>query len=68
MKPLIIEEMGTQSDENLKVNQDSFINTVVTFSNLLEAQVLNVESVNRLIEAELQYRLVITNYLQVTAK
>jgi len=65
---LIIEEMVIQSDENLKVNEDSYNNGVVTLSNLLEAQALKVAAADKLIEAKTQYRLAISNYLQVTAR
>jgi outer membrane protein TolC len=65
---LIMEETSRQTAENLKVNQTSYQSGVVTLSDLLEAQTLQKETADKLIEAKTQYKTAITTYLQCTAR
>jgi outer membrane protein len=65
---MIMEQKTKQADENLKVNRDSYNNGIVTLSDLLEAQALQTETADKLIEAKTNYKLAITVYLQVTGR
>lgn len=64
----IIQETALQADENLKVSQTGYNSGVVTLSDLLEAQALVAETADKLIEAQTQYKLAVTTYLQVTGR
>lgn len=64
----ILQETILQAEENLKVSQTGYENGIVTLSDLLEAQALAVETEGNLIEAQTQYKLAVTNYLQVTGR
>jgi len=64
----LIEEVLQQTEENLKVNQDSYDNGLIQLSDLLEARALKADTEDQLIEAKSQYRVAITNYLQVTGR
>ncbi|MCK3683081.1 TolC family protein [Maribellus sp. YY47] len=64
----LIEETLEQTTENLKVNQDSYNNGLIQLSDLLEARALKAETEDKLIEAKNQYKVSITNYLQVTGR
>ncbi len=64
----LIEETLRQTEENLKVNQDSYKNGLIQLSDLLEARALKAETEDKLIEAKSQYKVAITNYLQVTGR
>ncbi len=64
----IMRETAIQAEENLKVNQIGYISGVVTLSDLLEAQALFQETADKLIEAETQYKLAVTTYLQITGR
>ena len=64
----IMHETKLQADENLKVSQTGYSSGVVTLSDLLEAQALVAETANKLIEAEMQYKLAVTTYLLVTGR
>lgn len=68
MQVIIMEETMKQAEENLKVNSDSYSSGIVTLSDLLEAQALQVETQDKLIESKTRYRLAITTYLQVTGR
>lgn len=65
---LLMEETIKQADENLKVSEDGYKNGVVTLSDLLEAQALQTEIADKLIDAKTQYYLAVTTYLQYTAR
>lgn len=64
----IIQQTAIQAEENLKVSQTGYKSGVVTLSDLLEAQALVAETSDKLIEAQTQYRLAVTTYLQVTER
>lgn len=64
----ILQETAVQAEENLKVSQSGYDSGVVTLSDLLEAQALLTETSDKLIEAQTQYRLAVTTYLQVTGR
>lgn len=64
----IMEETVIQAEENLKVSQTGYNSGVVLLSDLLEAQALVAETADKLIEAQTQYKLAITIYLQVTGR
>lgn len=64
----IIKETAIQAEENLKVSQSGYDSGLVTLSDLLEAQALVTETANKLTEAQTQYKLAITTYLQVTGR
>ena len=57
-----------QAVENLKVNQDSYDNGLVTVSDLLEARALLQEAENELTDAKAHYLTSKTRYLQVTGR
>lgn len=65
---MIMEQTIKQANENLKVNLDSYNSGIVTISDLLEAQALQTETADKLIEAKTNYKLAITTYLQVTGR
>tara|TARA_R110000764_G_scaffold33898_2_gene75855 strand:+ start:8513 stop:9868 length:1356 start_codon:yes stop_codon:yes gene_type:complete len=64
----IMSETTLQAVENLKVSQTGYESGVVTLSDLLEAQALVAETADKLIDAQTQYKLAITTYLQVTER
>lgn len=64
----LIEETLKQTEENLKVNQDSYNNGMIQLSDLLEARALKADTEDKLIDAKSQYKIAITNYLQVTGR
>jgi outer membrane protein TolC len=64
----IMNETTLQAEENLKVSQTGYESGVVTLSDLLEAQALVTETADKLIEAQTQYMLAVTTYLQVTER
>ncbi|MBX2900278.1 MAG: TolC family protein [Cyclobacteriaceae bacterium] len=64
----IMQETTLQAEENLKVSQSGYNSGIVTLSDLLEAQALVQETSDKLIEAQTQYRMAVTNYLQVTGR
>lgn len=64
----IMKETALQSEENLKISKTSYDSGVVTLSDLLEAQALVQETADKLIDAQTQYKLAITAYLQVTGR
>jgi outer membrane protein TolC len=64
----LTEETLLQTRENLRVNQDSYNNGLIQLSDLLEARALKAETEDKLIEAKSQYKVAITNYLQVTGR
>jgi len=65
---LLSEEANTQADENLKVNQDSYNNGMSNLSDLLEAQALQQQTNEQVIEAKVGYRNKQTAYLQITGR
>ncbi|MEL1253607.1 TolC family protein [Flavobacterium sp. DGU38] len=64
----LIQAMLLQTQENLAVSQKSYNNGMIQLSDLLEAQVLKIETCDKLIEAKSQYKTALTKYLQVTAR
>ncbi|WP_218145469.1 TolC family protein [Parapedobacter koreensis] len=64
----LMEETLLQATENVKVNRDSYNNGLVALSDLLEAQALKAETIDKLTEARSRYKLAITNYQQVTGR
>ncbi len=64
----IMKEIAIQAEENLKVSQTSYNSGIVTLSDLLEAQALVAEVSDKLIDAQAQYKLAVTTYLQVTGR
>ncbi|MBW6482681.1 MAG: TolC family protein [Vicingaceae bacterium] len=64
----IMKETTLQAEENLKVSQTGYESGVVTLSDLLEAQAIVTETANKLIDAQTQYKLAVTTYLQVTER
>ncbi|PLK44713.1 TolC family protein [Emticicia sp. TH156] len=64
----IIKQTAIQAEENLKVSQSGYASGLVTLSDLLEAQALVTETANKLTEAQTQYKLAVTTYLQVTGR
>lgn len=64
----ILQETTLQAEENLKVNQTGYDQGIVPLSDVLEAQAILQEITDKLIEAQTQYRIAITNYLQVTGR
>ncbi|MBN8697513.1 MAG: TolC family protein [Bacteroidetes bacterium] len=64
----IMKETTIQAEENLKVSQTGYESGVVTLSDLLEAQALVTETADKLTEAQTQYKLAVTTYLQVTGR
>jgi len=65
---MICEEAKAQAEENLKVNNDSYQNGLVTVSDLLEAQAMLQQEADKLVDAKVNYRINETTYLQVTGK
>lgn len=65
---LLSKETLTQAEENLKVNEDSFENGLSDVSDLLEAQAMRQQARDQVIDAEVDYRLKVVNYLQVTGR
>lgn len=59
----IMEERVQQATENLKINQSSYQNGVVTLSDLLEAQALHTSTIDELITAKTKYQVGILTYL-----
>lgn len=64
----IMKETAVQAEENLKVSQTGYNSGVVTLSDLLEAQALVAETDDKLTDAQTQYKLAVTTYLQVTGR
>ncbi len=64
----IMKETTIQAEENLKVSQTGYESGVVTLSDLLEAQALVTETADKLIEAQTQYKLAVSKYLQLTGR
>jgi len=62
------EESKIQSEENLKVNDDSYNNGLITLSDLLEAMALSQEAQDQMIDARAQYMVNKRSYLQVTGR
>lgn len=65
---MICAEAKAQAEENLKVNNDSYQNGLITLSDLLEAQAMLQQEADRLVDAKVNYRINETTYLQVTGK
>jgi outer membrane protein TolC len=64
----IMKETAIQAEENLKVSKTGYESGIVTLSDLLEAQALIAETADKLTDAQTQYKLAVTTYLQVTRK
>ena len=65
---LLSEEAKMQVEENLNVNQDSYNNGMSNLSDLLEAQALQQQMNDQLIDAKASYRSKQIIYLQVTGR
>lgn len=65
---LLSEESKSQAEENIKVNEDSYKNGLITTSDLLEAQALLQQTEDQLIDAKANYIVKKTTYLQVTGR
>jgi outer membrane protein TolC len=65
---LLSEEAQTQAEENLKVNRDGYDNGMISVADLLEAQALEQQSQDGLIDAKANYVTKKTTYLQVTGR
>jgi len=57
-----------QSEENLKVNEDSYKNGISNLSDLLEAQAMYQQTDDQLTDAKKDYKLKTVNYLIVTGR
>ncbi|MCZ2394994.1 MAG: TolC family protein [Chitinophagales bacterium] len=64
----IMKETAIQAEENLKVSKTGYESGIVTLSDLLEAQALVTETADKLTDAQTQYKLAVTTYLQVTGR
>jgi outer membrane protein TolC len=65
---LLSEEAKEQTEENLKVNQDSYNNGMVSIADLLEAQALQQQMNDQLTDSKASYRSKQITYLQVTGR
>ena len=65
---LLNEEAKTQAEEYLKVNQDSYNNGMSNLSDLLEAQALQQQTNEQVVDAKAGYRNKQTAYLQATGR
>ncbi len=57
-----------QAEENMKVNQDSYDNGLITLTDLLEAQASLQEAEDRLTDAKTNYKVMKTTYLVLTGR
>ena len=62
------EQAKAQAEENLKVNQDSYQNGLITVADLLEAQALRQQMNDQVIDARAGYRIKQVGYLQATGR
>jgi outer membrane protein TolC len=62
------EESKEQAMENMKVNQDSYDNGLVTVADLLEARTLLQQAEDQLTDAKAGYRIKEREYLQITGR
>ncbi|MDM7925236.1 MAG: TolC family protein [bacterium] len=65
---LLAEEVVVQAEENLAVNQDSYDNGLCTVSDLLEAQAMLQQALDRRTDGRAAYWLARTDYLQATGR
>jgi outer membrane protein TolC len=65
---LLCQEAKAQTDENLKVSQDSYDSGMIVVSDLLEAQALRQRADDQWTEAMAAYRVKWIYYLQVTGR
>jgi len=65
---LLCQETRAQAEENLKVNQDGYDNGLIVISDLLEAQALLQQTIDRWTDAIAGYRTKQVYYLQVTGR
>jgi outer membrane protein TolC len=65
---LLSEEAKAQAEENLKVNQDSYTNGMISVADLLEAQALQQQMNDQVTDAKASYRSKQITYLQVTGR
>lgn len=65
---LLSEESKAQAVENMKVNDDSYKNGLITIPDLLEAQALLQHTEDQLTDAKVNYVVKKTIYLQVTGR
>ncbi len=65
---LLSDDTKIQSEENLKVNEDSYRNGMITISDLLEAMALSQGAQDQLVDAKAQYMVKKRGYLQVTGR
>jgi outer membrane protein len=62
------EDTKAQAEENLKVNEDSYKNGLVTISDLLEAQAMQQQANDQLTDSKTSYLIKQLQYLQVTGR
>lgn len=65
---LLSEESKAQAEENMKVNNDSYQNGLITVSDLLEAQALLQQTKDQLTDAKASYLIKKISYLMVTGR
>jgi outer membrane protein len=65
---LLSEDSKTQAEENMKVNEDSYKNGIVTTSDLLEAQAMLQNTKDQLTDSKQNYKIKLSNYLIVTGR
>jgi len=64
----VAEETVDQAEENLKLNNDSYISGMVNISDLLEAQALLQNAKDQLTDVKTNYQNKLVAYLQVTGR
>jgi outer membrane protein TolC len=65
---LMNEDALAQAEENLKVNQDSYDNGIISVSDLLEAQAMLQQARDQLTDAKADYRTKQIMYIKVTGR
>ncbi len=65
---LLSEESLAQAEENLKVNEDSYENGLITVSDLLEAQALSQQTLDQLTDSKANYIVKKSIYLKVSGR
>jgi outer membrane protein len=64
----LLGEILMQTEENLKLNQNSYKNGLIQISDILEAQALKTEIEDKLTEAKSTYKIKVSDYLKVTGR
>jgi outer membrane protein TolC len=65
---LLADESRAQTEENLKVNENSYANGLTALSDLLEAQALHQKALDELTDARADYRIRKCRYLQMSGR